>query len=317
MSRNKGHKLIILLAVCLVIMNNIAACKKDSTDNKCQQWAISNNGEKVSGQKGRNGIDIGLPNGLPLELDDENNIICIVDSKLDISNPLIEGLLCNDLEKMSGYTGMSHGTYVTGIICSNAKGDEYVSVLKNARIYYIEIESSELDVNKLIKDLQLAEEAGAKIVNCSFVMNVYNETLYNYIRNSKMLFVCAVGNNHKEEILYPALYDLENVISVVGVDNSGFCGLHSNYSENADIAAPGENILCITNLKGSYETVSGSSLATAYITSACAYILNKTDYTAGEVKTVMLETAISLESLRGKVKDGKFISIKNIIKYIQ
>lgn len=317
MSRNKRHKYIILLTVSLIIIINIAACKRDITDDKCMQWAIRNNGEKIYGQKGRNGVDIGLPDDSALELDNENNIICIVDSKIDISNPLIKGLLCNDLEEMSGYTGISHGTYVTGIICSNAKEDEYVSMLKNARIYYIEIESSKPDIDKLIEDLQKAETFGAKVVNCSFVMNTYNEALFNFIKGSSMLFVCAVGNNNKDEILYPALYDLDNVISVVGVNNMGFCGMHSNYSENADIAAPGENILCITNEVGTYETISGSSLATAYVTCACAYIFNKTDYTAQEGKTVLLEAAISLDSLKGKVRNGKFMSIRNIIEYIQ
>lgn len=58
-------------------------------------------------------------------------------------------------------------------------------------------------------------------------------------------------------------------------------------------------------------------MATAYVTGACAYIFNKTDYTAQEVKTVLLEAAISLDSLKGKVRNGKFMSIRNIIEYIQ
>lgn len=49
MSRNKRHKYIILLTVSLIIITNIAACKRDITDDKCMQWAIRNNGEKIYG----------------------------------------------------------------------------------------------------------------------------------------------------------------------------------------------------------------------------------------------------------------------------
>ncbi len=307
----KRRIVILSLTVCLMFLS----CQKQDVN---LQWPIVNQGQEICGRKGIKGIDIGLIDDKPIELDDSNNIVCVVDSKIDTNNELFEGIWKNDINELSEFTGKSHGASVVGIICSNAPNGEYISVLKNVKIYYIEIDNVELDINKLIRELECAERLGARVVNCSFVMDEYNEQLYEYISNSEMLYVCAAGNSNENVIMYPAAYDLDNVISVGGTDNNGFCGAHSNYSENIDIAAPGEDVLCITNGEEKYELLSGSSIATAYVTSACAYICNKTGCTAVEAKDILLENSVVLSSLEGKVQDNRFLSfekISNAINY--
>lgn len=134
------------------------------------------------------------------------------------------------------------------------------------------------------------------------------------IRKSSMLFVCAVGNENKEQMDYSAAYDLPNVISVVGINNYGYCSSYSNYSKNADIAAPGEDVLCIGEKDG-LQYMSGSSFAVPFITATCIYIIDQTNCTPLEAKNILLETARHLDSLEGKVNSGRLVSFENIKKY--
>lgn len=63
---------------------------------------------------------------------------------------------------------------------------------------------------------------GASIVNCSFGSDDKNRALQDVIAASHMLFVCAAGNSARDlndYPVYPASYDLENVISVAAIDN--------------------------------------------------------------------------------------------------
>lgn len=307
---NLNKRCVILSILCISLF--LMSCAEEMEDEL--QWAINNYGQEINDKRGIEDIDIKLPDNSSLELSGENNIICIVDSAINHSNKLLDGLFVNDVSKLSEHNETSHGMQIAGIICSNESTNEYISVLKNACFYYIEVNKEDLDVKRLISELEKAEDAGARVVNCSFVMKEYDEQLFDYIKSSKMLYVCAVGNNYKNEILYPAAYELDNIISVIGVNNCGFCSRYSNYSEKADIGAPGEDILCISNIEGKYEYMSGSSLATAYVTSACAYIYNAKNCSAAEIKDILLSNCVNLSTLDGKVSKGHFLCFKNIIE---
>jgi subtilisin family serine protease len=65
---------------------------------------------------------------------------------------------------------------------------------------------------------------GVKIVNCSWGSNKDNPALEDAISNSDMLFVCAAGNGQSDldvNPVYPASYDLDNVISVASMSQTG------------------------------------------------------------------------------------------------
>ena len=62
-----------------------------------------------------------------------------------------------------------------------------------------------------------------------------------------MLVVAAAGNENSDNDLhpvFPASYDLPNILSVASVNNEGFLGDFTNYGfESVDLSAPGEDIL--------------------------------------------------------------------------
>jgi subtilisin family serine protease len=74
----------------------------------------------------------------------------------------------------------------------------------------------------------------------------YNQALKDVMENSNALFVCAAGNSARNtdvNPIYPACFDLPNIISVGAFDNKGEIAVFSNYGSKIHVAAPGVDIL--------------------------------------------------------------------------
>jgi subtilisin family serine protease len=109
----------------------------------------------------------------------------------------------------------------------------------------------------------------------------YSQALYDVIakaRDQGVIFVAASGNSHVDtdkSPMYPAAYDLANIISVGASDRlDAPCPSFSNYgARSVDVFAPGDAILS-TYWSGSpdykYEYLSGTSMACPHVSGACA-----------------------------------------------
>ena len=84
----------------------------------------------------------------------------------------------------------------------------------------------------LIKAIRYAEDNGASICNLSLTSPANDQALYCAIRDSSMLFVAAAGNDGKDidrTPVYPASYELDNVISAANISCGGELHESSNY----------------------------------------------------------------------------------------
>lgn len=297
---------IIVLITFIILLNT--GC---NNSEKYIQWAVNNNGERVCGVSGIKNADVSLPDKKSLKLNSSSAIIAVADSFIDFDNINLRGTKEEGVEYSINKANSQHGTAVTGIITTNGLDKNYVSILKNAKIHPIYIQNDNLNIEKLIEDLKCAQKNGVKVVNFSFTMPSFSSELYEFMKSSSMLFVCAVGNNNQNKIEYPASFDLDNIVCVVGINNWGYCSGYSNYSTHADIAAPGENIMCISD-NNEYIYQSGTSFAAPYVTAACAYIIDQLDCDGLYAKNILLSCAKCISSLEGKVKDGKLLCLSGI-----
>lgn len=158
---------------------------------------------------------------------------------------------------------------------------------------------------------------GADIVNLSLTFNDNDIGLYETIRDSRMLFVCAAGNQHSNQGIYPCSYDLENVISVGGINNLGIISSSSNYGETVDIAAPGEDI-AVVDYNGEAHLVTGTSFAAPFVTAVASEVISlaEFDITAQDVKQILMETCCKTPLLTGYVKYGGMVSMENALKLL-
>lgn len=126
-----------------------------------------------------------------------------------------------------------------------------------------------------------------------------------------ILFIAAAGNwntDNDDDPVYPASYDLDNIISVANVDSSGKLSQDSCFgSTSVDIAAPGDGIYSTYN-EDYYEYLYGTSMATPHVTGAAALLKSSNpELTGAEIKAQLFANGKPLDSLRGKTVTGKMI----------
>ncbi|MGB4658417.1 MAG: S8 family peptidase [Mobilitalea sp.] len=220
-----------------------------------------------------------------------------------------------------------HGTHGAGSIGAaiNNIGIEGIASDFNIKIMIVKAlggSGGYGDAASVVKAIQYAEAMGADICNMSFGTTTYDEELEQAVADSDMLFVCAAGNGDRAgngvdndvTPLYPASFDLDNVISVANLNFTGELDSSSNYGdESVDIAAPGAYILS-TIAAGKYGYMSGTSMSAPMVTAVTAmtYSYYK-DITMLEAKAIVLSSTEQLDSLQGKVSSGGILNAYNAL----
>ena len=192
---------------------------------------------------------------------------------------------------------MHHGTSVSSIILREAPMSELV-VYRFPRSEMCKFENliEHISVNKI------------KIVNLS--MGSVNkddwQCFYKAAKSNKnILFFVSAGNDGKNidfEKIYPASFDLENIIVVTSSDISGNLAQGSNFgSLSVDFLIPGEQIPVIDH-RGVKTNASGSSFAVPRVVAMAIRILsNNTNANILDIKSKLISRAIRSNE---KVKYG-------------
>src|SRR5262249_5291270 len=129
------------------------------------------------------------------------------------------------------------------------------------------------------------EGVNIKLTNNSWGGSVFSQDLQSAIDASGkagLLFVAAAGNsgsNNDTTPVYPANYNLPNVVAVAATPNPDHLASFSNFGpKTVALAAPGVNILStelpfgegVINSFTGYGTQSGTSMAAPHVTGAAA-----------------------------------------------
>ena len=122
------------------------------------------------------------------------------------------------------------------------------------------------------------------------------------------MLVTAAGNgygsNNDLNTVYPASFDLNNIISVMSINGDNKMADFSNFGPSSvDFASPGTDIISTTptyktaamiseNISTDHAALSGTSMSAAYTSAQCAVIMVKNpSITAQSVKSLLLTTA--------------------------
>jgi len=178
----------------------------------------------------------------------------------------------------------SHGTICAGIaaaVTNNSTGIAGVSW--KSKIMAVKV----LDARGIgiatdvAEGIDYAVANRAKVISMSFGgdPDPEEEARINYAYSEGCLLVAASGNYNQPYVDYPAAYD--NVIAVGATNNDDErCdtgdwgpGQGSNYGEELDVVAPGNNILSTVRMdKGAYGSTSGTSMAAPFVSGLAALI---------------------------------------------
>lgn len=309
-----------------------------------QQWGLVNSGQSYS-KKGFEGIDINFRKFIEnFEFDSSKEIIVgLIDTAVDITHEdLKEIIYINEKEiigngidddsngftdDINGWDFLNndntvwdlassdvHGTHLAGIIGAEFNEIGISGVFPKVKILPIKIMDhlQGADTVSAIKAIEYAKKMGVKIINCSWGSTVFDQALFDCMKDSGMLFVCAAGNivkYSKITPMYPACFPLDNIISVASIDNCGILSDFTHIGENITLAAPGENIFS-TLPNNKYGLKSGTSMATAFVTGvACAVYSHNSDQNILSVVDKIKNSVFQLESLENKVNTSGIVDM--------
>lgn len=224
----------------------------------------------------------------------------------------------------------NHGTLCAGIITSIVSIANHDTTRCQSKHPLIKIMSIKVlgsdtspvegDADNLVNAIEYAELNGARVCNLSLNIANYSEEIYAAMKKSNMLFVVSAGNgsgrgvNLDKAPMFPASFDLKNLITVANLNYNGHLNKTSNYGKNTvDIAAPGTSIYS-TNADGSFQYSTGTSMAVPMV-SATAALLFAMDpsSSAEEINDVILANSTPVESLRNVVKSGGMLNLGNAL----
>lgn len=216
-----------------------------------------------------------------------------------------------------------HGTHVAGII--RGMGQNLLASPMPASLVRI-MPLKFLDCNgngstsDAIRAIYYASNMGARVLNNSwgggnYSRSLHEAILYSYTKYS--LFVAAAGNsgtNNDSTPMYPAAYDVPNVISVAATRENDTLASFSNYGKGTThIGSPGVGIFS-TYLGGNFTYLSGTSMAAPIVSGIAALMMReRPQMIAYQIKQVMLANVDAKSALAGKVStNGRVNSLKSI-----
>ncbi len=210
----------------------------------------------------------------------------VVPATLSIKNALASSTNISGDSNINNWA--SHATFIASVLAGSVSAYSIDNIYaKNAKIHSVKISFSSDNENidkRRFGSLQISvalDEAislGAKIVNLSFaysqkpddnVVMAEKIVMANAVKNG-VIFVCAAGNDGKNidnDPVYPASYDLNNIIVVGSHDSDLSRADTSNYGKSVDLSAQGA-LMRLNNKNGELAFVGGTSFAAPLVVSA-------------------------------------------------
>ena len=208
--------------------------------------------------------------------------IAILDTGVLASHQDLTGGVINGVDHVGGVPNATtdphgHGTHVAGIAGARDNTIGGVGAAPDVTIYPVRVlgDTGAGSYSSVINGINSAIAQGVDVISMSLGGSGYSQAMQDAVTNAvnaDIVVVAAAGNSSSCNAQYPA--KLIGVIGVAATDDPGTA--LSSFSErgpDVDIAAPGRTIWSTLNT-GSYDNMSGTSMATPFVSAAAALLLS-------------------------------------------
>ncbi|WP_135828190.1 S8 family serine peptidase [Halorussus halobius] len=188
-----------------------------------------------------------------------------------------------------------HATHVSGCASAVVDNDTGVAGQSNSSLINGRAldESGSGSTTDIADAVEWAADQGADVINLSLGGGGYTQTMKNavsYATDNGALVMAAAGNSGSQGVSYPAAYS--ECVAVSAVDSNENLASFSQYGSSVELAAPGVDVLSTTTQqRGSYETLSGTSMATPVASGVAGLTLAQWDLANNELRTHLKNTA--------------------------
>ncbi|MCA1916200.1 S8 family serine peptidase [Methanospirillum hungatei] len=297
-------------------------------------WGLHNTGQAPF--YGMVDADIDAPEAWGITTGSPNVVVAVVDTGVDYTHPDLaaniwqnSGEIINGvdddgngyIDDVRGWNFVSknndpmddsgHGTHCAGTIA--AVGNNGIGVtgtawnVKIMPLKFLNAQGSGY-VSDAISAILYANRKGAAVISNSWSGTGYTQSLKDAIDASSAVVVCAAGNsgaNADSNPQYPAAFTSSNILSVAATDYNDKLASFSNYGPNSvDLAAPGVSIYS-TSKSGTYQYLSGTSMATPHVSGVAALIKSQNpSMSATQIRSRIFSSVDAISSLSGKVGSG-------------
>jgi len=241
----------------------------------------------------------------------------------------------NNNDPMDDYSYIYHGTHVAGTIGAVGNNDTGVTGVNwNVKLMAVKSMNSQGGgtTANAIKAIDYSTKNEAHLSNNSWAGPGYSQALFDAISRAKdkdKLFVAAAGNfgerlnwyDNDQTPVYPASYNLDNIIAVLSTDHNDCLSSFSHYGHySVDIGAPGGSLtggvedIYSTKRGNDYQYLAGTSMATPYVAGVAALALGKCPpLLYSQLKTRILNKSDYLSSLNNKCVSSGRVNAYSVI----
>ena len=296
-------------------------------------WGLNNVGQLG----GVPDADIDAPEGWDTQNSAANVIVAVIDTGVRYTHEdLAANMWVNPADGSHGINAITdtndpnddhgHGSHVAGTI--GGVGNNSVGVVGVCwKVQIMALKFLDPQGNGSISDaiqcIDFARNNGAKVINASWGSTTFtSQALHDAIASAGqagIIFVAAAGNssaNNDTTPLYPASYDLDNIIAVAATTRTDELATFSDYgAASVDLGAPGAAIFsCWNGSDSDYKYLDGSSAATPHVAGACALLMARfpgEDY--HQTINRILSTVDPLPTLAGKTVSGGRLNLQKAL----
>lgn len=226
------------------------------------------------------------------------------------------------------YDDDGHGTHVSGIIMS-VDQDVLAVTLTDSRIAIMPLKFLDDDgvgsTSNAIRAIYYAVNNGAQVLNNSWGGPSYSGSLHEaiaYAYSKGVVFVAAAGNsagNNDSYPMYPASYDVPNVVSVAATTSTDTLASFSNFGKNTvHLGSPGVMIYSTlpNGWNGGWGSSSGTSMAAPFVAGVAIQMkVEAPSMLAFQIKSIIFSQADAVGALNNKVYTNSRLNAANSINY--